>query len=327
MVGGHEPGRGAAQHALAVEDAAVRQHLCEAQVVASGRHGAGAAGVVSRLLGYLDQLDRRARQRILVEGLSHASDLGLRYPEGCAAHAEGLEQALAHEVAQALARGGFHDPPKEVGREAVLPRCSGLMDQRNLGKPLDLLGAGQVADVEVDDAGLVEPGLSQRVLDGCVLRQLSVGEAGGVAQEILNRHGALGRDLAAGGRYLHVLERRKPFGDRVGELECAVFDQDHRGDRGHGLGHRVDPEDRVEPHGIGALGIAHALRAGVDELALAGDHHDGARDFLLLDLLLEGVGEAAQSRRRHAAGLGRRGRERRCRERCRRRRRHLLRAG
>ena len=170
-----------------------------------------------------------------------------------------------------------------------------------------------IADVEIDDAGLEQTRLGQRVLDGGVLRQLAVGKAGRVTQEILHGHGRCGGDVTAAGRHLHVLECRKPLGDWIHELQGAVLDQDHGGHRHHGLGHRVDAEDGVGPHGIGAPWIAHAQRGRVDQLALARDHHDRARQFLVVDLLLEDGREARQSRRRHAdafrrgAGDGRRG--------------------
>jgi hypothetical protein len=309
MIGGHQPDGGPTQHALAVEHAPVREHLGEAQIVARRRETAGAAGIVARLLRHLDQLDRSGGERILVEGFGEPRELGFRHPEPRVAHLERSEEPLAHEVAEALARRRFDDAPEHVGGEAVFPGRAGLMDQRNPREALDLLGPRHVADVELDHAGLEEPGLRQRVLDGGVLRELAVGKAGGVAQEILDGHGPLRGHVAAAGRDLHVLECREPSRDRIRKLERAVLDQDHRGDRDHRLGHRVDPEDRVEPHGVGAPGIAGAQRARADELALAGDQHDCAGQLPVLDLLLERARDPREPRRRHSARFGRRGRE------------------
>ena len=200
--------------------------------------------------------------------------------------------------------GGLHDAAEEVGGEAVLPGRSGLVDERNLRQPLDLLGGRQVAHVEVDGAGLIEAGLGERLLDGGIGGQLAIGEAGGVAEEVLNGHRPLRRDLAARGRDLHVLEGRQPLRDGIDQLQHAVLDQEQGCDRDHRLGHRVDAEDRVGPHRIGAGGIAHAEGPRVDEAALARNHHDGARELLVVDLLAEGAREQIEPGRGHPDALG-----------------------
>ena len=55
VVRSHEPHRGPAEDARALERAPVQQHLREAQVVACGRDPAGAAGVVLRRYRHVDQ--------------------------------------------------------------------------------------------------------------------------------------------------------------------------------------------------------------------------------------------------------------------------------
>ena len=122
---------------------------------------------------------------------------------------------------------------------------SGIFDRRS-----HLLGAAHGAAVEVAHAGVGETGLHQRIFHGRVLGELAVGEAGGVAQQVLHRHGAIRRDLAATDGDALVLERGKMLGHRIAELDVAILDQQHGGDGDQRLGHGVDAEDRVRLIGV-----------------------------------------------------------------------------
>ena len=62
------------------------------------------------------------------------------------------------------------------------------MDERRFGKALDFLGRGQPAGIVVDAAFCI------RIPDRRVLGKVRVGEAGGMAQQILHRHFAIGRN-------------------------------------------------------------------------------------------------------------------------------------
>ena len=68
------------------------------------------------------------------------------------------------------------------------------MRERRLGEPLGLLRRREIARVVVADAGEIEPGLGISVLHRSIGRDLAVGQSRGVAQQILHRHLALGRD-------------------------------------------------------------------------------------------------------------------------------------
>jgi hypothetical protein len=100
------------------------------------------------------------------------------------------------------------------------------------------------------------------------------------------------------------------FRDRIGQLQLAVLDQHHGGDRDQRLGHRIDAEHRIEPHLLAFGLVLEADRVGIDELALAGDHHHGARQHALVDLGLQRLAHALEALRRHADLLGARLRER-----------------
>ena len=82
----------------------------------------------------------------------------------------------------------------------------------------------------------------------------AIGDARGMAQQILDRDRALQRlerqrRLAALIRLLdadlHVGKGRNVFRDGIVERELAVLDQHHRGNRRDRLRHRIEPEDRV----------------------------------------------------------------------------------
>src|SRR6185503_7848905 len=99
---------------------------------ACGRDAAGSAGVVARRLRYVDQLDRRARERIFLEGFGEARSTGLGHPERRIVHLEGLEDALRQKLTEAFSGGRLDDPAEDIGSETVLPSCPGLIEQRNL---------------------------------------------------------------------------------------------------------------------------------------------------------------------------------------------------
>jgi len=114
-----------------------------------------------------------------------------------------------------------------------------------------------------------------------------------VAQQILHRHHPLGRHALGADR--PICEFREVLGDRGGNLQFALLRQDHRGDRGQRLGHRGDPEDRVELHRRLGLAIAPAESLGIADMAAAGDQHDRPRDHVALHVLPECRREACET--------------------------------
>ena len=164
------------------------------------------------------------------------------------------------------------------------------------------------------DARLGELGLDIGRLHRLVLGDLRIGETRAMPQKVLHddrlgrRHIRIG-DLAisTGGchAHLHVLEGRQEFGDGIGELDDAIFDQHHRRYRGKRLGHRVNAENRIELHGrIRAL-VLEADGVRIDDLPLAGDHDHRPRQLAVGNLFLEHCGDAPQALHRHAHLFGR----------------------
>ncbi len=78
-------------------------------------------------------------------------------------------------------------------------------------------------------------------------------------------------------QHLHVGELGRPLGDRVVQLELALFHQHQRRHGGHRLGHRRDPEQGVSGHRLVPRDVAPAGRADLGDLALAPDQGDRSR--------------------------------------------------
>jgi len=123
-----------------------------------------------------------------------------------------------------------------------------------------------------------------------------IGQPGGVAQQIPHYHHPFGQHPLGTDRAIG--EFRQILGDWGGDLQLALFRQDHRGDRGQRLGHRGDPEDRVELHRHRGLAVAPAERLGMGHMAAAGDQHDRPGDHVALDVLPECRREARETLRR-----------------------------
>jgi hypothetical protein len=86
--------------------------------------------------------------------------------------------------------------------------------------------------------------------------------------------------------HLHVLEGRQEFGDGIGELDDAIFDQQHRCHRNKRLGHGVDAENRVGLHRRICALVLEADGVRIDDLPLAGDHDDRPWQLAVGNLLL-----------------------------------------
>ena len=178
------------------------------------------------------------------------------------------------------------------------------MRQRRLGETLDLLGRRKIACVIVADARQIESGLDVSVLHRSIERDLAIGQTGSVPQQILhndlaigrNRRVAHAREFAGGTRDtdLLALERRKEFRHRIGELDLAVLDQHHGGDRDERLGHRIDAKDGIQGHRLAFILVLEARGVGIDELALARDQHDRAGEFAIGNAFLERIVDAAE---------------------------------
>ena len=135
--------------------------------------------------------------------------------------------------------------------------------------------------------------------------EFAIGEARRVPQQIVNRHLAIRRDgrvrifsefgVSLRDTHLHILHRRQMFRHRIVKLQLAVFNQQHRRDRHHRFGHRVDAENRVLRHRRRSFFILKTDRFVIDQLIFAHDHHHCARQLALFDFLFEHLGDFRES--------------------------------
>ena len=126
------------------------------------------------------------------------------------------------------------------------------MRERRLREPLDLLRRRELARVVVANAREVEPCLGISIPDRSVDGDLAVGQSRRMAEQILHRHLALGRngdiaharELVVTACYAHLLalEGRKELRHQIGQLDRPVLHQHHCRDRDQRLGHGIDSE-------------------------------------------------------------------------------------
>ena len=319
MVRRHQRDRRARQQARPADLASVQQHLREAQVVRCRRHRPRAAGVRGRRVARIDEPERLPRRRILVERRRETPPRRGRYREARVGHVQRTEQSRREEVAEPHARRGLDDAPEDIRCEAVLEHGARLVDERRGREARDLDVrreiAGVVVDRRLEDAGGLVGALHREVL-----RDLAVRESGGVAEQVVHRHLAHGRDgrvvdlreFRVGLRDADLLraEGRQELRDRIGQLHLAVLDEHHRRDRHERLRHRVDAEDGIGRHRCAARRIAMTHGRRVHELAAARDHHDGTGQLARVDLGLQRGADARQALGRHPHGFRRGGRQR-----------------
>ena len=122
----------------------------------------------------------------------------------------------------------------------------------------------------------------------------AVGQAGAVGHQIVDGDVAIRGDGVVQrtlGRPEHarVRELRRPFRDRVAELQLAFLHQHQGGDRGDRLGHRGDAEKGVALHRQALREIALAAQGELDDLALAPDQGNPAGKVARVDRSLNRV--------------------------------------
>ncbi len=293
MVRGHQRDGLASEQPLAAADAAVEQHLREAEIVRRRRDAAAAARLPLRhLAGRVEDDQRFAGQRILRQraGIAFARLVGQL--ETGVGHAERLPQALRQEVAEALAGHRLDDETEDVGRDAVFPRRAGLEQQRRLAEQrqevvLAVRGAGAVHGIgAVGGAGAA----------------VLVAETGGMPQQILHGHLALGRhrfEHVARDRLgdLHVGELGQELRYGIAEQQAPFLGEHHDADRHHRLGHRRDREHRIRPHRRAGGLVAEAIALEHRDFAMPRDADHRAGDHAGRDLAVDGLANATEPAR------------------------------
>ena len=203
------------------------------------------------------------------------------------------------KVGERLAGEFFDEIALDVHGERVGPASAGLIVERNFGELVDhLLEVRRLHRLQV---------FVHRVDDGVAA---AIGEAGGVGHQLAHGGRVIGIDedhLAVGVDAIVDLEVREfgdVLGDGIGGEPLALFVEDHHGDAGDGLGHRVVAEDGVVGHGLRGGQIAHAVGTVVNNFAMAREQGDGARELLVVDLALDEGMEVFETLGGEADGFG-----------------------
>ena len=258
-----------------------------------GRDQPAAAGLQDRRLGVgallavVLHLQPAAPLRLVAGG--EAVDLLRRAEEAGVDHAQRLEQPRMQELAEALPRQLLHQVAHHIDRHRVVPPGARRELQWQLAQllhhRLQPARGLEVVDLQLAIGG-VDAGAHHE----------AVGEAGGVGDQIDHLHRPLGgrgdegrRRIGQQGRHAagvdpELLPGGNVGGDGVVEADQALLDQHHQSHRGDRLGHRIDAQDRVLAHRLVALDVHVAGHAGVDQLALAMDHGQDARQVAAVDV-------------------------------------------
>ena len=191
-----------------------------------------------------------------------------------AGHAQGLEHMPRQVLAQPLPAGLFDEPAGPVDADAVVPALAGVEEPRGHQRRAPAARHQRQSEGLLVAAHLRVPGV--------------IAEAGGVGEQVAQRDRPARR---AGDRpalriealeHRHARELGQPAQGRRVELEQTAFDQLH-GRRGRDrLGHRGDPADRVQIHGLRLAQGAHAEGALVAGVVQVGDHGGHARHLARL---------------------------------------------
>ena len=153
------------------------------------------------------------------------------------------------ELVERLTGSHLDDTREDIDGETVVPDLARLMGKWKPGQAGDEVGESFVPAIH---AGSAIKAFVKLVYLGAID---TIDQAGGMAQQILDRHRALlrlKRETGLAGHRVfgvdadhHVLEFGQILVDRRCEIELALLDQHHGGDAGDRLGHRGNPEDRI----------------------------------------------------------------------------------
>ena len=121
--------------------------------------------------------------------------------------------------------------------------------------------------------------------------EFRVGDARGVAQQIMYRDLPYCGDRGAGGiggidQDLHLAESRNEFAHRVSQLQLALFNHHHGQHRHHGLGHGIGTKHTVTLQGFALGRVLQTDRFSMDHRAFACNQEHRARHALCIDFSL-----------------------------------------
>ncbi len=201
-----------------------------------------------------------------------------------------LERAQQRVVEHALQVGGaggdLQHAAEHVGGVRVVPRGSRLVLQR---QRREAVGEGRIVEVLAEEAVGGERALRRAVAE------IGVGEAGGVAQQVLHRRRRSGgRARAVGVQHVEVGEGGDEVGDRLVEPQQTALGQHQGRCRDQHLGHGEDAPHRILAQRIARRDVAEADAAPPQHAVASADQHVGAGDRPGLDVGGETVPETCE---------------------------------
>ena len=269
MVGRHQLQGLAADDPVAVEHAAIEQHLAEPRVIHGGGDQAAAAGFHHRRFQHVEELNFLAAPGIDRERLGEPIRIlrpGVKRGLG---HLQGREDAFGQEGAQGFAGDDFDDAAENVGGTAVVPFGAGLAHQRQAGDQGGVFG--------IADLAAAHPRLLVQLLHQAVAGML-VGDARGVPQQVMDRDRPLG---AARAPACHCF-RRRPSGPKNSGTYFAIGSSSRKVPSSSSI---MMPTETIglviekmrnrllSRHRRGAGGILPAERVEPADLTATRDHH------------------------------------------------------
>ena len=161
LVGGHELDCFFLEVALALEDAAVGDHLEEARVVVDGGNEAAATGLMGRLLKKLRVFawfggDEKAGPSS--EDVGKAVCFFSRNVEASIGHAEGSKEAGLEEIFEGFTGSDFDHAGQDISINTVYPLGPRLIKEGSVGNSLDHLGE---TFITVERLGLFVEGIDR----------------------------------------------------------------------------------------------------------------------------------------------------------------------
>jgi len=160
-----------------------------------------------------------------------------------------------------------------------------VLGQRQLCNSRGKFGIGQIATEEVSLG--IRPAHEIPAIE-------AISKARRVAQQIRDPDRTVERlprqhHRAVGPALFHadpdVRKSRDEFRDGIVELQLAILDQHHGGNRGDRLRHRIQAKDRIRVHRQFGRDIADAEIFGINRLAVLLDQEDRAGDLSGRDLV------------------------------------------
>lgn len=180
---------------------------------------------------------------------------------------------------------------------AVLPLRARLKVQRQFAHALDAF-VERAAGRQVRPPHVLAGWTLERIRETrCVRQQIANGDLARRRHQVQPCSGGIARQIPD--RDLRVLVLGHELRDRIAQHELPFFDQHQDRYRGHRLGHRREPEQRVVGHRLVRLDVRQTVRLEVHDFPFSRDQRHRAGKVFGVDVALDHGMNALQTLRRH----------------------------